>query len=268
MKKILAGVIIAGGISPVLGQTKLDVVVRPRFEYRDGFSSPSIDGNVGATFVQQRSRISLTSKVKGVELKLVPQDVRVWGQVPTLNANDGLNSLHEGWMKFNLDTTGKWSAKIGRQELVYDDSRILGNVDWAQQGRSHDAALISYRDNGFKLDGIIAYNQNGVSSVGNIYTLVNQTKGLQALHLNTKIKDFSVSVLALNNLFQDANQTQRLYRMTTVGTFVKFVKISSKFSIKGLLSLIFVDLLLSKNIPTAMTVVPKEMAKRILSCFN
>jgi hypothetical protein len=34
--------------------------------------------------------------------------------------------------------TEAFSMKLGRQEVIYDNSRIFGNVDWAQQGRSHD----------------------------------------------------------------------------------------------------------------------------------
>lgn len=229
MKKMLVAALLAGGGSSVIGQTKLDVVVRPRMEYRDGFSLPSQDGSVGATWVQQRTRISLDTKVKGVELKVVPQDIRVWGQVSTLNANDGLNSLHEGWMKFNIDSTGNWIAKLGRQELVYDDSRILGNVDWAQQGRSHDAGLLRYKKADTKLDVVIAYNQNRANNIGNQYTLANQTKGLQFVHLNTKIAGAKASFLLMNNLFQNAAGGNTVHAMQTVGSFWKFGKKGSKF---------------------------------------
>jgi hypothetical protein len=77
------------------------------------------------------------------------QDVRVWGQDAstinrtTLDANDGL-MIHEAWGEIMLlDTSAaieNLSLKIGRQELVYDDVRLLGNLDWLQQGRRHDLA--------------------------------------------------------------------------------------------------------------------------------
>ncbi len=231
MKKATFVISIAVMLSTAIqAQTKLDVVVRPRLEYRDGFSQPSSTNDIGATFIQQRTRLALTTKIKKVEIKLVPQDVRVWGQVPSLNANDGLNSLHEGWMKFQLDSAGKWSVKLGRQELVYDDSRILGNVDWAQQGRSHDAGLISFKNEKIKLDVVMGYNQNGVGRTGNLYDLQNQTKGLQMIHLSTKFKNIKSSYLIMNNVFQDSDGTLKIYALQTIGTFNKYISQNSKFS--------------------------------------
>ena len=70
---------------------------------------------------------------------LTLQDVRVWGQdVSTINrtttANNNGLMLHEAWAEILLtDTTLKnkaFSLKIGRQELAYDDQRLLGNLDW------------------------------------------------------------------------------------------------------------------------------------------
>lgn len=228
MKNVLVAAVLAGGVTSVIGQTKLDAVIRPRMEYRDGFSSPSQEGSVGANWVQQRTRLTLSTKVKGVELRVVPQDIRVWGAVPTLNANDGLNSLHEGWVKFNLDSAGMWSMKLGRQELVYDDSRILGNVDWAQQGRSHDAGLLRYQTDKMKFDAVVAYNQNGVGSNGNQYTLARQSKGIQILHFNQKFKSAKLSLLFMNNTFQNDSGGNTVHAMQTTGAFLKFGKKESK----------------------------------------
>lgn len=229
MKNVLVAAVLAGSVSTVIGQTKLDAVVRPRMEYRDGFGVPSSEGQVGANWVQQRTRISLTTQVKGVELKIVPQDIRVWGAVRSLSPNDNLNSLYEGWMKFNLDSAGTWSMKLGRQELKYDDARILGNVDWAQQGRVHDAGLLRYKKGSSKLDLAVAYNQNAPNNIGNQYTLAGQTKGLQMVHFNTKIKGAKASFLAMNNLFQNATGGNTVHAVFTAGTYWKFGNKESKF---------------------------------------
>jgi hypothetical protein len=100
------------------------------------------------------------------------QDVRVWGQdASSTSSADGTRlMLHEGWADLMLankaDTTikFKWfdlmSLKIGRQELGYDDARLLGNLDWLQQGRRHDMALLKTVHKGFQVDVGFAYNQN------------------------------------------------------------------------------------------------------------
>ena len=70
--------------------------------------------------------------------------------------------VHEAWAEIVLansaDTTVKFkpiqnlSLKIGRQELVYDDVRLLGNLDWLQQGRRFDAAIFKAQHLGWALD--------------------------------------------------------------------------------------------------------------------
>ena len=52
------------------------------------------------------------------------------------------------------------SVKIGRQELSYDDVRLLGNLDWLQQARRHDMLLIKGLHRGYQIDIGLAYNQN------------------------------------------------------------------------------------------------------------
>ncbi|MBC7828130.1 MAG: hypothetical protein H7122_10310, partial [Chitinophagaceae bacterium] len=46
------------------------------------------------------------------------------------------------------------------QELMYDDVRLLGNLDWLQQARRHDMALLKTIHKGFQMDIGFAYNQN------------------------------------------------------------------------------------------------------------
>jgi hypothetical protein len=70
-------------------------------------------------------------------------------------------------MLFNkADTTIKakgidlMSIKIGRQELSYDDVRLIGNLDWLQQARRHDMALLKTVHKGWQVDVGYAFNQN------------------------------------------------------------------------------------------------------------
>src|SRR6185369_17459681 len=95
------------------------------------------------------------------------QDVRVWGQdASTINRTtsdpyDGL-MIHEAWAEISLVDTGKvvknFTLKIGRQELLYDDSRLLGNLDWLQQARRHDAIVFKLLNKGWQADAGFAFN--------------------------------------------------------------------------------------------------------------
>ncbi len=51
-------------------------------------------------------------------------------------------------------------SALARQELVYDDQRLLGNLDWLQQGRRHDAIVFKLLHEGWHADLGAAFNQN------------------------------------------------------------------------------------------------------------
>ncbi len=48
------------------------------------------------------------------------------------------------------------TAKIGRQELIYGDERLIGNGDWNNVPRSFDAAKLRYESELLWLDGFVA----------------------------------------------------------------------------------------------------------------
>ncbi|MGB1270429.1 MAG: alginate export family protein, partial [Flavobacteriaceae bacterium] len=138
-------------------QVSVDAELRPRAEYRHGFKTLFNEGNDPTVFISQRTRLNTNYNTEKLKLKLSLQDVRVWGDVPTLNTSDNLGtSLHEAWAEISLNT--KLFAKVGRQEINLDDQRIFGSVNWVQQARSHDVALLKYKKEAFEMQFAIAYN--------------------------------------------------------------------------------------------------------------
>ena len=84
----------------------------------------------------------------------------VWGENRQILPDDQNDSfaVFEAWANINL---GKgWSTKLGRQVISYDDQRIFGGLDWAQQGRNHDAGLLKYKKDKFILDIGLAFSQD------------------------------------------------------------------------------------------------------------
>ncbi len=161
--------------------------VRTRTEYRNGLGTLKPKTNSAAFFTSQRSRLTVNYNSNRVILQTTLQDVRVWGQdASTISNADGSKlGLHEAWAEiilankkdssFKHATVDYFALKIGRQELLYDDSRLLGNLDWLQQGRRHDAAVFKLQDNGWQADAGFAFNQNtdGFNYNGTYYTPVN-----------------------------------------------------------------------------------------------
>lgn len=120
----------------------------------------------------------------------------MWGDTKQLNNTDDNFSVHEAWGE--LLFSGKLSLKAGRQEIVYDDSRIFGNVGWAQQGRSHDAALVKYQSGKFKLHAGFAMNQDAEKLFESAYE-INNYKAFQYLWGHYKEEKWNLSALFLNN---------------------------------------------------------------------
>ncbi|MBQ0768024.1 MAG: alginate export family protein [Bizionia sp.] len=212
--------------------------LRPRFEYRNGYKTLPVDSLDAAAFVSQRTRLNFDYKHTYFDAYLSIQDVRVWGDVPTLNAadNNGL-SVHEAWARLKL--ASEFSLKLGRQEIVYDNQRVFGSVGWAQQARSHDALLAIYKPNAnqhFELGLALNATSESLSKID--YTL-NNYKALQYLWYHTDIKNIGLSFLVLNTGFtyyeapQDEKQEEKVDYNQTLGAHVTFLgnKVSAEASV-------------------------------------
>jgi len=197
---LLALAIMVGLPSLSHAQFVLNGELRPRAEYRRGFKSPATDGMDAAMFVSQRARLNLNFKNGKMRFGMSLQDVRVWGDVAQLNISDNSFSLHEAWGEYYFSPS--ISVKAGRMELIYDDSRILGNVDWAQQGRSHDIGLLKFENSTWKAHAGLAYNQDKEQFDSRVYTVSGNYKNLQLLWIDRKWDKLEVSLLFVNNGMQ------------------------------------------------------------------
>lgn len=177
-------------------QFDLSGEIRPRTEYRHGFKTLGFSDQEAAFQISQRSRLNANYKKDQMQAGISIQDVRLWGDVPQLVSASNHLMLHQAW--FSIGFANHWSVKLGRQELVYDDARIFGNVDWAQQARAHDVALLRYED-GFKLHAGLAFNQQNDLLFTTHYDLAGNYKSMQFLWFNKEWKQFGLSALILNN---------------------------------------------------------------------
>ncbi len=58
-------------------------------------------------------------------------------------ASNGDVTLHQGYGEFTDLMGSGWDLRLGRQEFVYGDERILSNIDWEEFGRVWDGAKLS-----------------------------------------------------------------------------------------------------------------------------
>lgn len=203
---------------------------RPRAEYNHGVRTLASLNQRPVLFIEQRTRLNLDFKNKQLQTKLVLQDVRTWGSQAQLNKADGLASINQAWVELVLSDA--WGLKLGRQQLAYDDHRILGSVEWAQQARSHDLALLKYQKKSFKAHLGAAFNAANASLTNNRYAVGNY-RTMQFLWVNKTTKTLQISGLALNNGVQVADTTGKtsIRFSQTLGT--RFIYTKGKLQAHG-----------------------------------
>lgn len=201
MNKLLTLLLLFGSSGSVCAQFTLSGEFRPRSEYRHGFATLADKDQDPAFFTEQRARLNAMYSNSKYTVKIVFQDVRTWGSQPQLVNNDGaLTTVHEAWGSLKLSNSS--NLKIGRQEIVLDDSRLFGNVAWAQQARSHDAVMFENGINDFSLKLAVAYNQDGPQINTNYYSIIRSYKTFQFLWLKQKFGSVDGSFIFLNNGLQ------------------------------------------------------------------
>lgn len=209
-------------IQQAMGQLTISGQLRTRSELRNGQGTPQVQDTVPAFFTSQRTRLNIGYSGYRFKLFTAIQDVRVWGQDAssinriTSDPYDGL-MIHEAWGEISLVDTGKvvknFSVRIGRQELVYDDVRVLGNLDWLQQARRHDAIVFKFEHNGFTAHLGAGFNQNAERKSNTIYNgiptgypastngMSSMYKSMQFLWLAKKLHFGTASFLAFKDDF-------------------------------------------------------------------
>ncbi|MCG1035202.1 alginate export family protein [Polaribacter sargassicola] len=215
-------------------QFTLDAEFRPRTELRSGFGNLIAEDADAGFGISTRARLNAGFKTDAYKVFISLQDVMVWGENRQLLPYDQNNTfaVYQAWAELGLGNG--WSTKLGRQVFAYDDQRILGGLDWAQQGRNHDAALLKYKKNKFALDFALAFNQDysnptGFISTGTEYATTGffSYKTMQMLHLSQGWDSFKGSLLLLNNGFQaydDAGNSDGVNNLLTVGTHLNYKK--------------------------------------------
>ena len=219
-------------------QFTLDGQFRPRTEYRNGFQTLIPDAADAGFAINTRSRLNAGFTADAFKVYISLQDVSVWGENPQIIPVDDNNSfaLFEAWASLKLSE--KWSTKLGRQVISYDDQRFFGGLDWAQQGRNHDLALLQYKGGKFVMDVGLAFNQDldglggplfGFQNEGTVYPANNpfQYKTMQYIYAKQQWEGFSASLLAVNYAhqnFDDDGDADGVNSLITLGTHLNYKK--------------------------------------------
>ena len=139
------------GCTRVLAQEiEVSGQIRPRWESRDQLGVES-DGD---GFVSMRTRVAaLVGLSSSARAFAQIQDVRLWGsELNTLSDGSAdMLDLHQAWIE--IGAAERTTLRVGRQEARYGAERLIGAVDWVQQGRSFDGVRASHPLGVARVDG-------------------------------------------------------------------------------------------------------------------
>lgn len=144
----------------------LDLDLRGRGEYRNGYMATRKNGQRPAWLIGERERITMGYRRGALSTGLSVQHVGVWGD-DGLDGSKGKFGLNEAWAR--CDGQAGWFMQVGRQVLSYDDERIFGADDWSNAGYSHNVIRLGYKHDVHTLHGIVGFNQLGEKRIGGTY---------------------------------------------------------------------------------------------------
>lgn len=218
------------------GEFSIDISLRPRFEYRNGYNYPRLESNDASAFISNRARIGANFNNGFFSARMAAQDISVWGQKKQNDNDGGRFTMNEAWGQL---TYNNFFAKVGRQSLNYDDGRILSVSNWTPTGIWHDALKLGYEDNINTLHFILAYNQSReLTNQGTFYEATGQPyQNMQTVWYQFQNnRGFTASALFINLAFETGDPdvvpliSEKVY-MQTIGTNFGFA--NDQFDVKG-----------------------------------
>lgn len=198
----------------------IDGEIRPRVEYRDGYSKPILTTRDPAVFSSQRTRLGVifTSGVLTTQITL--QDARVFGQFSN-TSSDATTGIYEAWAEMLLLPGG--TLKVGRQTIKYDDNRLFSASVWSITGTTHDLALFKYNINDFQFHLGLAYNNNSEISSETFYTPIDKYRSMGYLWLSTPTyKGFTITGMFVAEGVQDTAGVGTAYKKTDLNQALTF----------------------------------------------
>lgn len=215
-------------------QLSVNAEFRPRGEIRHGYKSMFSKDDNTAYFISQRTRLGVSYNNEKYSLKITGQDVRVWGDEglyssTSVKGDVASIDLYEAW--FQLNFANYSHLKIGRQEWVYDDQRLLAKRNWGQTAMTYDGILYNFDNKNIRIDIGLSLNNDAENKVGNEYT-PDKMKFLDFIYLSKTLgKNSIVTFKGVLSGSQKEENSETIYVTATYGPYFKIKNIS--FEIDG-----------------------------------
>ncbi len=187
----------AGGFLDSIKNGKASLQLQFSFEYSDLDDATDLDSAKGITL---RTRLGfMTEEYNGFSMYLQMHNVSQllddyrWpgggDQEYDVIADPDGSRVHQFYFTYKFNDI--FALKAGRQEVIYDDARLIGNVGWRQNGQSFDGAFFSVKTAKNNLSVGYIYRVNTILlthvDLDGLYTIHDTFK----LNKNLKITAFA-----------------------------------------------------------------------------
>jgi hypothetical protein len=177
--------------------------VRPRYESRD----PAGTGRDGFTSMRVRTSVEAALE-QGLTIFVQVQDVRLWGEESNTLGDFRADNfdVHQAYLRYRGEKADWLTTTIGRQQTSFGGQRLVGAVDWTQQGRSFD---------GVRFD--VAKEWGSLAFIG--YTLADATAASHAADAElfgayATVRNVGPGALDLYLLYDRADGDQETHQQT------------------------------------------------------
>lgn len=227
-KNLIIFVLVILIIEPIFAQINISGEIRPRSEYRNGYKTLPDSISKPAFLVSQRTRLNFDYTYENIQTFISFQDVRVWGE--TKNKEDIASiDIHQAWAELKISSIS--SIKFGRQEIKYDDERLLSANNWNNIGSSHDLALLKISKSKWQTHLGLAYNNDKEKCAESNYP-VKYYKTLSYLWLSRAVgSKLKISFLSIADGNQKDKSDNIIYLRSTNGINLKFENDSSRLKL-------------------------------------
>jgi hypothetical protein len=220
MKKSIIILIAMIIVTQANAQLSLSGDIRTLAEFRQGYRRMPNLNETPAGQVAQRTRLIFGFSQDRITTHISFHDTRIWGQQQPLTSNAPSLDLHEAWVRIAIDKD--WFAKIGRQEIRYDNQRFFAINDWHPVGQKHDALLFGYKNNTSEMHVGAAFNQSSDRTFGTLYYM-NNYKTLNYIWYKRPIfPSLTISLLGVSDGFEHPENPRMLYVRTTGSAYLDF----------------------------------------------
>ena len=213
----------------------LEGQLRPRLVAHSGRDFDSGDP-IEQLYVSQRARLGVVLRHEtGTVATVRLQDVRFWGEErdPQDGTADGFD-MHEAHLRLPL--TSELSLTLGRQEIAWDDQRLVGAGNWTQRARAFDGLRLRYLDETLDAELIalpILTSANSHPPLGDADGHVDPTRTkdtwLTGLHVAGEVTE-GLSLTGLYLFRRDGTAEEKRH---TVGGQVKYGQDGFTSSLEG-----------------------------------